>query len=296
MKKKSIFQGVATALVTPLTKDGVDYDAFGKLIEWQIAEGINALVVCGTTGESSTLTDEEHRAVLKFAIDTAAGRVPMIAGTGSNDTAYAIELTKFAAEIGYDGALLVTPYYNKTTQAGLVAMFTAIADACDIPIILYNVPSRTGVSIEPETYAKLADHPNIYAIKEANGNISKIVETAALVGDKLDIYSGNDDQIVPIMACGGVGVISVLSNVVPKEAVAICQKFFDGDVAGAMALQKKYLALTNALFSEVNPIPAKAAMAALGFCEDCLRLPLVPMSDGKRAHLLECMREVGLDI
>ncbi len=296
MKKESIFQGVATALITPLTKDGVDYDAFKKLIEWQIAEGINALVICGTTGESSTLTDEEHRSVLKFAIDTVAGRIPLIAGTGSNDTAYAIELTKYAAEIGYDGALLVTPYYNKTTQAGLVAMFTAIADACDIPVILYNVPSRTGVSIEPETYAALADHPNIYAIKEANGNISKVVETAALVGDRLDIYSGNDDQIVPIMACGGKGVISVLSNVVPKETVAICRKFFDGDVKGAMDLQIKYLALTNALFSEVNPIPVKAAMAALGFCEDYLRLPLVPMSDGKREKLLAYMREVGLNV
>ena len=296
MKKESIFQGVATALITPLTKDGVDYDAFKKLIEWQIAEGINALVICGTTGESSTLTDEVHRSVLKFAIDTVAGRIPMIAGTGSNDTAYAIELTKYAAEIGYDGALLVTPYYNKTTQAGLVAMFTAIADACDIPVILYNVPSRTGVSIEPETYAALADHPNIYAIKEANGNISKVVETAALVGDRLDLYSGNDDQIVPIMACGGKGVISVLSNVVPKETVAICRKFFDGDVTGAMELQIKYLALTNALFSEVNPIPVKAAMAALGFCEDYLRLPLVPMSDGKREKLLAYMREVGLNV
>ena len=296
MKKESIFQGVATALVTPLNENGVDYPALEKLINWQIEQGIDALVICGTTGEGSTLSDAEHREVLKFAIDVAAGRIPMIAGTGSNDTAYAISLTKYAAEIGYNGALLVTPYYNKTTQAGLVAMFTAIADACDIPIILYNVPSRTGVSIEPETYAKLADHPNIYAIKEANGNISKIVETAALVGDKLDIYSGNDDQIVPIMACGGMGVISVLSNVIPKETVAICRKFFDGDVAGAMQLQKKYLALTNALFSEVNPIPAKAAMAALGFCDDYLRLPLVPMSDGKRAHLLNCMREVGLDV
>ena len=296
MKKESIFQGVATALITPLTKDGVDYDAFKKLIEWQIAEGIDALVICGTTGESSTLTDSEHRAVLKFAMDTVAGRVPMIAGTGSNDTAYAIDLTKYAAELGYNGALLVTPYYNKTTQAGLVAMFTAIADACDIPVILYNVPSRTGVNIEPATYAILAEHPNIYAIKEANGNISSIVETATLVGDKLDIYSGNDDQIVPIMACGGKGVISVLSNVLPKETVALCRKFFDGDVAGAMELQKKYLALTNALFSEVNPIPVKAAMAAMGFCENYLRLPLVPMSEGKREKLLACMRNVGLDV
>ena len=296
MKTQSIFRGVATALVTPLTENGVDYAAFEKLIEWQIAEGINALVICGTTGESSTLTDEEHRQVLKFAIDTVAGRVPMIAGTGSNDVAYAIDLTKYACEIGYDAMLLVTPYYNKTTQKGLVAMFTAIADASTKPVILYNVPSRTGVNIEPATYAALADHPMICAIKEAGGNISKVVETAALVGDKLDIYSGNDDQIVPIMACGGQGVISVLSNVVPSAAVELCNKFFAGDVAGAMAMQKQYLPLTNALFCEVNPIPVKAAMAAMGFCENYLRLPLVPMEDAHREKLLQCMRDVGLNV
>ena len=296
MKKDSIFQGVATALITPMNAQGVDYPAFRKLIEWQIQEGIDALVICGTTGECSTLTDEEHREVLKVAMEVAAGRVPMIAGTGSNDTAYAIELTKYAKELGYDGALLVSPYYNKTTQNGLVAMFTAIADACDIPVILYNVPSRTGVNIEPATYAKLADHPNIYAIKEANGNISKVVETAALVGDKLDIYSGNDDQIVPIMACGGKGVISVLSNVLPKETVQLCKKFFDGDVVGAMQMQKEYLALTSALFCEVNPIPVKAAMAAMGFCEDYLRLPLVPMEAKNRETLLQCMRQAGLNV
>ena len=187
MKQQTIFKGVATALVTPLTKDGVDYDAFRELIEWQIGQGINALVICGTTGESSTLTDEEHREVLKFAAEVTNGRVPLIAGTGSNDTAYAIELTQFACEIGYDAMLVVTPYYNKTTQKGLVAMFSAIADASTKPVILYNVPSRTGVNIEPATYAALAEHPNIWAIKEANGNLSKIVETAALVGDKLDI-------------------------------------------------------------------------------------------------------------
>ena len=296
MKKKSIFQGVATALITPLTKDGVDYDAFKKLIEWQIDAGIDALVICGTTGEGSTLTDEEHRAVLKFAIDTVAGRIPMIAGTGSNDTAYAIELTKYAAEIGYNGALLVTPYYNKTTQAGLVAMFTAIADRCDIPVILYNVPSRTGVSIEPETYAALADHPNIYAIKEANGNISKIVETAALVGDKLDIYSGNDDQIVPILAMGGMGCISVLSNVIPAETVAITDKFFAGDVAGAAKLQCDYMPLVRSLFCESNPIPVKAAMAAMGFCENFLRLPLVPMEEDHYQVMLQRMRALGINV
>ncbi len=296
MEKKHIFKGVATALVTPLNENGVDYPAFKRLIEWQIQEGINALVICGTTGEGSTLSDAEHRQVLQFALDTAAGRVPMIAGTGSNDTAYAIELTKYACEIGYDAMLVVTPYYNKATQKGLVAMYTAIADASTKPLIIYNVPSRTGVNIEPATYAKLADHPMIAAIKEANGNISKVVETAMLVGDKLDIYSGNDDQIVPIMACGGMGVISVLSNVVPKETVELCNKFFAGDVVGAMEMQKKYLPLINALFCEVNPIPAKAAAAAMGFGENYLRLPLTPMEKDHEAVLLQCMRDVGVNV
>ena len=296
MKKNSIFLGAATAIVTPLTEKGVDYPAFEKLLNWQVEQGIDALVICGTTGEGSTLSDAEHREVLQFALDVVGGRVPMIAGTGSNDTAYAINLTKFACEIGYDAMLLVTPYYNKTTQKGLIANFTTIADASTKPIILYNVPSRTGVNIEPATYAKLAEHPMICAIKEANGNISKIVETAALVGDKLDIYSGNDDQIVPILACGGKGVISVLSNVVPKETSLMCKKFFDGDVAGAMEMQKKYLPLTNALFCEVNPIPAKAAMAAMGFCENYLRLPLVPMEEAHREVLLQCMRDVGVKV
>ena len=296
MRKESIFLGAATAVVTPMTEKGVDYPAFEKLLNWQVEQGIDALVICGTTGECSTLSDEEHREVLQFALDTVAGRVPMIAGTGSNDTAYAIELTKFACEIGYDAMLLVSPYYNKTTQKGLVATFTAIADASTKPVILYNVPSRTGVNIEPATYAKLAEHPRICAIKEASGNISKIVETAALVGDKLDIYSGNDDQIVPILACGGKGVISVLSGVLPSQTSLMCKKFFDGDVAGAMELQKKYLPLTNALFSEVNPIPVKAAMAAMGFCENYLRLPLVPMEEAHRQVLLQCMRDVGINV
>ena len=296
MKQNPIFKGVATALITPITSEGVDYDALKKLINWQIEQGVDALVICGTTGESSTLSDEEHRQVLKFSIEVADGRIPMIAGTGSNDTSYAIDLTRYACELGYDAMLVVTPYYNKTTQNGLVAMFTAIADASTKPIILYNVPSRTGVNIEPATYARLAEHPQICAIKEAGGNISKIVETAALVGDKLDIYSGNDDQIVPIMACGGVGVISVLSNVLPRETVELCRKYFAGDVVGAMELQKKYLPLINALFCEVNPIPVKAAMAALGFCENYLKLPLVPMEEAHRQTLLACMRDVGLNV
>ena len=296
MTKKPIFRGAATALVTPLTENGVDYAAFEKLINWQIESGIDALVICGTTGEASTLTDEEHRSVLKFAAQVVNGRVPIIAGTGSNDTAYAIDMTKYACEVGYDAVLVVTPYYNKTTQRGLIAMFTAIADASTKPLILYNVPSRTGVNIEPATYAALADHPNIAAIKEAGGNISKVVETAALVGDKLDIYSGNDDQIVPILACGGSGVISVLSNVVPKETSDICHTFFRGDVKGAMEMQSKYLGLTNTLFCEVNPIPVKAAMAALGFCENYLRLPLVPMEDAHEKMLLQKMRDLGLKV
>ena len=296
MKTTSIFQGAATALITPMTANGVDYPAFGKLIEWQIQQGIDALVICGTTGESSTLTDEEHRQVLKFALEAAGGRVPMVAGTGSNDTAYAIELTKYACEIGYDAMLVVTPYYNKTTQRGLITMFTAIADASTKPLILYNVPSRTGVAIEPATVAALAEHPNIAAIKEASGNISKVVETAALVGDKLDIYSGNDDQIVPIMACGGKGVISVLSNVLPAETSEMCHKMLDGDVTGAMEMQKKYLPLTNALFCEVNPIPVKAAMAAMGWCENVVRLPLVPMEEAHEAAMRQKMRDVGIHV
>ena len=296
MKKQSVFQGAATALITPMNAAGVDYPAFKKLIEWQIQQGIDALVICGTTGEGSTLSDAEHKEVLRFALEVAGGRVPMIAGTGSNDTAYAISLTKHACELGYDGVLVVTPYYNKTTQNGLVASFTAIAEASTKPIILYNVPSRTGVNIEPATYQKLAEVPNIAAIKEANGNISKVVETAALVGDKLDIYSGNDDQIVPIMACGGKGVISVLSNLLPKETSELCRKCAEGDFAGAMEMQVKYLDLINTLFCEVNPIPVKAAMAAMGFCEDYLRLPLIPMEDGHRQKLLQMMKEAGINI
>ena len=296
MKKESVFLGAASAIVTPMNPRGVDYEAFGRMLNWQVEAGIDALVICGTTGESSTLSDEEHRQVLQFALDTVAGRVPMIAGTGSNDTSYAIELTKYACSIGYDAVLLVTPYYNKTTQRGLVAHYTAIADASTKPIILYNVPSRTGVNIEPATYAKLAEHHMIWGIKEAGGNISKVVETAALVGDKLDIYSGNDDQIVPIMACGGKGVISVLSNVLPAETSEMCQKFFRGDVAGAMEMQTKYLPLINALFCEVNPIPAKAAAAAMGYGENYVRLPLVPMEKEHEEKLLACMRAVGVNV
>ena len=296
MSVKPIFEGAATAIVTPLDENGVNYEQLGKLIDWQIESGIDALVICGTTGESSTLGDQEHVEVLRFSYERAAGRVPMIAGTGSNDTAYAIWLTCEAAKIGYEAALVVTPYYNKTTQRGLVANFTAIADNCDIPLILYNVPSRTGVNIEPATYAALAEHPNIVAIKEAGGNLSHIMETMALVGDKLAVYSGNDDQIVPIIACGGKGVISVLSNLLPGETSQMCHLALEGNIAEAMVLQEKYLPLIGALFCEVNPIPVKAAMAKMGFCENYLRLPLIPMEENHEKMLLQRMKEVGIHV
>lgn len=289
--KKTVFTGAATAIITPLTREGVDYERFGALIDWQINEGIDAIVAVGTTGEGSTLSDKEHREAISFCVERVGGRVPVIAGTGSNDTAYAVEMTKFAKDAGADAALLVTPYYNKATQKGLVASFTAIADAADIPCILYNVPSRTGCNILPATALALSEHPNIVAIKEASGNISQIAELAALVGDGLDIYSGNDDQIVPILSLGGKGVISVLSNLMPRATSDICKLFMSGSVAAARKLQLDLLPLVNALFSEVNPIPVKAAMAAMGYCENYLRLPLTPMDKEKEAVLLQLMRE-----
>ena len=293
---KTLFQGVATAIVTPMNANGVDYEAFSRLLNWQIAEGVNALVIAGTTGEGSTLTDEEHREVLKFAVQTVQSRVPVIAGTGSNDIAYAVDLTKHACALGCDGMLVVTPYYNKATQKGLIRSFTEIADASDKPVILYNVPSRTGCNLLPKTCAELADHPNICGIKEASGNISQIAEVAALVGDKMDIYSGNDDQIVPVLSLGGKGVISVLSNVLPKQTVAMCDAFFAGNVAESRRLQLELLPLINALFCEVNPIPVKAAMAAMGFGENYLRLPLTPMEENNEAMLRALMREQGLKV
>ena len=291
-----IFRGAASALVTPFTEKGIDYEAFGRYIDWQIESGIDAVVVAGTTGEGSTVTEEEHREVLRYAVEKVAGRVPVIAGTGSNETDYAISLSKYACSIGCDALLLVTPYYNKATQKGLVKMYYAIADECDKPVILYNVPSRTGVNIEPKTYVELAKHDRIVAVKEANGNISKIVETAALVGDKLDIYSGNDDQIVPMLSVGASGVMSVLSNIMPYETSQICKKFWAGDVAGSAKMQMELLPLINALFSEVNPIPAKAAVSAMGYGKNILRLPLTQMESDHEAVLMSLMREQGLII
>ena len=294
--KTPIFEGIATALITPITPDGIDYEAFGKLIDWQIEEGVNALVICGTTGESSTLTDEEHRDAIAYAVKRANHRVPIIAGTGSNDTAYALDLTDFSCKAGVDGVLVVTPYYNKATQNGLIKMFSDIADKATAPVILYNVPSRTGVNIQPATVKALSEHPNISGIKEASGSISAVAEIAATCGDNINIYSGNDDQTVPIMSLGGKGCISVLSNLLPKESANMCAKFKSGDIKGAAAMQLKYLPLINALFSEVNPIPVKAAMAAMGFCEDYLRLPLTPMEEAHREVLFGEMRKVGINI
>ena len=294
--KTPIFEGIATALITPITESGIDYEAFGRLIDWQIDEGVNALVICGTTGESSTLTDGEHREAIAFAVERAAHRVPIIAGTGSNDTAYALSLTDFSCKAGADGVLVVTPYYNKATQNGLVQMFTKIADVSSVPVILYNVPSRTGVNIAPATVKELSKHPNISGIKEASGNISAVAEIAALCGDDINIYSGNDDQIVPIMSLGGKGCISVLSNVLPRQSAELCAKMLKGDYKGAAEMQLEYLPLINALFSEVNPIPVKAAMAAMGWCEDYLRLPLTTMEPAHREVLFAEMRKAGINI
>lgn len=290
----SIFRGIATALITPFRNGEVDYDTFGRLIDWQIENGIDALVICGTTGEGSTLSDEEHKACIRFAVERAAGRTVIIAGTGSNDTNYAINLTKYSCDVGADAMLVVTPYYNKATQRGLVESFYAIADASTKPMIVYNVPSRTGCNIQPQTYLKLAEHENIRGIKEANGDISSVVETQSLLRGKLDLYSGNDDQLMPILAMGGAGCISVLSNLMPRQTREICDRFWDGDIAGAAKLQCDYLPLINALFSEVNPIPVKAAMAAMGFGENSLRLPLTCMEQAHAEVLLRLMREQGL--
>lgn len=292
--QEPIFVGAATAIVTPLTADGIDYETFGRLIDWQIASGIAAIVVAGTTGEGSTLTDQEHRDAISFAVKKTAGRVPVIAGTGSNDCAYAIDLTKFACSAGADAMLVVTPYYNKATQKGLIKSFTAIADASTKPVILYNVPSRTGCNLLPKTCAVLAEHPRIAAIKEASGDLSQVAELARLVEGKMDIYSGNDDQIVPILSLGGKGVISVLSNLLPAETQSICDRFLAGDVAGSRRMQLQYLPLIHALFSEVNPIPVKAAMAHMGYGENYLRLPLTPMEPENEAVLLQEMRAQGI--
>ena len=293
--KNTIFEGVATALVTPMNEDGsINFDRLRTLIDEQIEAGIPALVICGTTGESATMTLEEHSDVIKVAVEHTAGRVKIIAGAGSNDTVCAANLAIEAEEAGADALLLVTPYYNKATQKGLYEHYKYIAERVSLPIILYNVPSRTGCNIKPETYAKLADIPNIVAIKEANGDISSVVKTRLLCGDKLDVYSGNDDQIIPIMSLGGKGVISVLSNVMPKETVEMCDKMLKGDLEGAAKMQIEFSSLIDALFIEVNPIPAKTAMNLMGMNMGPLRLPMTEMEDGTKAVLTNELKKFNL--
>lgn len=295
--KNPIFKGIGTALITPMTEAGqIDYTAMERLVAYQLEGNIDALIVCATTGEAPTLQDDEHIEVIRFVAEQVGGKIPVIAGTGSNYTDHAVEMSIKARDAGANGLLCVTPYYNKCTQRGLVESFTKIADATELPMIVYNVPGRTGVNIQPATYAKLAEHPRIVGIKEANGDISSVVDTMARCGDKIDMYSGNDDQIVPILSMGGIGCISVLSNLLPAQTREICTRWFAGDVAGAAALQLRYKPLVDALFSEVNPIPAKAAMAAMGMCGETARLPLTPMEDAARANLLRQMEAVGIEV
>ncbi|MCQ2016264.1 4-hydroxy-tetrahydrodipicolinate synthase [Clostridium butyricum] len=277
--KKVIFTGAAVAIVTPFNEEGINFEELKRLIDFNIENGTDAIVIAGTTGESSTMSDEEHKEVIKFTVDYVNKRIPVIAGTGSNDTLYALELSQYAEKVGVDGLLIVTPYYNKTTQLGLVKHYNYIADRVNIPIILYNVPSRTGVNITPKTCLELSKHKNIVAVKEASGNLSQVAEIRALCGDELNIYSGNDDQISPILSLGGKGVISVLSNVAPKEAHEICQLFFDGKAEESAKIQLEYLNLINALFIEVNPIPVKTALGLMGYNVGHLRMPLFSMEE-----------------
>ena len=294
--KHTVFTGAATAIITPFDERGeVDYDAFGRLIDFQLAEGIDGIVAAGTTGEGSTLSDPEYRELIRFCVRRVGGRAPVIAGSGSNDTRHAIERTKTACGEGADAVLLVTPYYNKTTQRGLVASFSAIADASEVPCILYNVPSRTGLNMLPETLKELSQHERIAAVKEACGNLSQVAKERRLCGDDLDIYSGCDDQIVPTLSLGGKGIISVISNILPAKTGEICRRFFRGDVTGAAELQLELLDLMNQLMIETNPIPVKAACAALGYGRNSLRLPLVTMEEKNRQKLMELMREAGLE-
>ena len=292
--KKTIFKGAGVAIITPFTEDGVNFEELSRIIEDQIKGGTDAIVITGTSGESATMTDEEHRAAIKCAVDTVKGRIPVIAGTGSNETSYAIELSKYAESVGADAVLVVTPYYNKCTQKGLIAHYKAIAESINIPIVLYDVPSRTGVGIQIPTYVELAKIPNIVAVKEANGDLSKILRLRAAVGDALTIYSGNDDQIIPILSLGGKGVISVLSNVAPQDTHKMCELYFEGKTAEAAKMQIDYCDLIDALFCEVNPIPVKTAMQLLGYQTGPLRMPLSPMEPAHEEKLKTALRQHGL--
>ena len=292
--KKTVFKGMATAMVTPMTSTGVDYDTLARFIDFQLENGINGLVAVGTTGESATLSPAERKEVIRFTVKRVDGRVPVIAGTGTNNTEHVLEFTRSACGDGADAVLVVTPYYNKATQGGLFKHFSMVADAAEKPVIMYNVPSRTGCNLAADTVAQLAQHPNIVGLKEASGNMAQVVEIAAKCGDQLDIYSGEDGIVVPLMSMGGKGCISVLSNVVPKLAVEMTDRFFAGDVAGAAEIQCRTLPLINALFSEVNPIPAKAAVAAMGFGQEYVRMPLTPMEGPARENLYAQMRKLGV--
>ena len=292
--KPIIFKGCGTALATPFDENGINFKVFEEMLENQIENGVDALIVCGTTGESSTMTEKERKDAIKFVVDVVKKRVPVIAGTGSNNTAQAMAMSKYAEEVGADGCLVVTPYYNKTTQGGLIAHYSAVASSTKLPIILYSVASRTGVNILPETCLELSKIPNIVAIKEASGNISQIAKIAELCGDNLHIYSGNDDQVVPIMSLGGLGVISVLSNVAPKYTHDMCQNFFDGKLDEALKMQLRALSLINALFCEVNPIPVKYALNLMGYDFGKPRLPLVELSDKNKVVLENEMKKMRL--
>ena len=292
--KPTVFTGAAVAIVTPFNESGVDFEKFGELIDYQIENGTDAIVVCGTTGESATMPDEEHISVIKYCVQRVAGRVPVIAGAGTNDTPHCIRLSKAAEECGADALLLVTPYYNKTTQKGLVKHFTMVANSVNLPIILYSVPSRTGVNIAPQTVKKLSEVENIVGIKEASGNISQVAKIAELCGDDFTIYSGNDDQIVPIMSLGGKGVISVLSNVVPAQTHDIVAKYLAGDTKGALGLQLEYLELIDALFCEVNPIPVKTALNMMGQNVGSLRMPLCEMTEENEEKLRNVLKKYKL--
>ena len=292
--KPIIFKGCGTALATPFDENGINFKVFEEMIENQIKNNVDALIVCGTTGESATMTEKERKDAVKFVVDIAKKRVPVIAGTGSNNTVQAIAMTKYAEEVGCDACLVVTPYYNKTTQAGLIAHYIAIAESTKLPIILYSVASRTGVNILPETCLELSKIPNIVAIKEASGNISQITKIKQLCKDNLNIYSGNDDQVIPILSVGGIGVISVLSNVAPKYTHDMCMKFFDGNLKEALDMQLKALDLISALFSEVNPIPVKHALKLIGFDFGLPRLPLVELTEKNKAILEKAMKEMNL--
>ena len=294
--KKIIFKGCGTAIITPFNENGINFDELKKLIEFQIKEGVDSIIICGTTGESATMSIDERKQTIEFTVKIVNHRIPVIAGTGSNCTQSVIEFTKWAESIGVDGALVVTPYYNKTTQTGLIAHYTAIANSTNLPIILYNVPSRTGVNISPDTCLELSKIPNIVAIKEASGNLSQVAEIKALCRENLQIYSGNDDQILPILSLGGIGVISVLSNIAPKYTHEMVMNYLEGKHSLALNMQLDSISLIKSLFCEVNPIPVKAALNMLGFNVGIPRLPLVEMSESGKTNLKENLKKFGIDV